>query len=114
MSTKEYGLFINFDYCTGCHTCEIACKKEHDLPEGQWGIKVMQDGPRQNADGTWDYTYLPLPTSLCDPVRRPRERRAPAHLRAPLPGARHGVRHVRRAGEAAALSRRGSVIYAVK
>ena len=35
MSTKEYGLFINFDYCTGCHTCEIACKKEHDLPEGQ-------------------------------------------------------------------------------
>lgn len=66
MSTNDYGLLINYDYCTGCHSCEIACKKEHDLPEGQWGIRVMQDGPRRNADGSWDYTYLPLPTSLCD------------------------------------------------
>ena len=62
---KDYGLLINYEYCTGCHTCEIACKKEKGLPEGAWGIKVMQDGPRQNPDGSWDYTYLPLP-SLCD------------------------------------------------
>ena len=66
MSTKEYGLFINFDYCTGCHTCEIACKKEHDLPKGDFGIKILQDGPRQCSDGVWEYDYLPVPTHLCD------------------------------------------------
>lgn len=34
----EYGLLVQYEFCTGCHTCEIACKKHHDLPEGQWGI----------------------------------------------------------------------------
>lgn len=62
----NYGLFINYDYCTGCHTCEVACKKTHDLPHGQWGIRVLQDGPRQKEDGSWEFIYLPLPTSLCD------------------------------------------------
>lgn len=40
-----YGLFIDYGYCTGCHTCEVACKKEHHLKKGQWGIHVLQDGP---------------------------------------------------------------------
>lgn len=61
-----YGLFIDYGYCTGCHTCEVACKKEHHLKKGQWGIHVLQDGPRQKEDGSWEFTYLPLPTSLCD------------------------------------------------
>lgn len=61
-----YGLFIDYGYCTGCHTCEVACKKEHHLEKGQWGIHVLQDGPRQKEDGSWEFTYLPLPTSLCD------------------------------------------------
>ena len=61
-----YGLFIDYGYCTGCHTCEVACKKEHHLERGQWGIHVLQDGPRQKEDGSWEFTYLPLPTSLCD------------------------------------------------
>ena len=60
------GLFINYEYCTGCHTCEVACKKALKLPEGQWGIKLMQDGPRKNRNGDWDYTYLPPPTLLCN------------------------------------------------
>ena len=63
---SNYGILINYDYCTGCHTCEIACKKEHNLAEGQWGIKVMQDGPRKIDDERWEYTYIPLPTTLCD------------------------------------------------
>ena len=61
-----YGLLIHYEYCTGCHTCEIACKKQLDLPEGQWGIKLMSDGPRKNTEGKWEYTFLPLPTNLCD------------------------------------------------
>lgn len=66
MAKAEYGLMIDYDYCSGCHACEVACKKEHDMPNGDFGIKIAQDGPRQNSDGTWEYDYLPVPTSLCD------------------------------------------------
>jgi Fe-S-cluster-containing dehydrogenase component len=61
-----YGLMIDYDYCSGCHACEVACKKEHDMPRGDFGIRILQDGPRKNSTGTWEYDYLPVPTSLCD------------------------------------------------
>ena len=63
---NEYGILIDYEYCTNCHTCEVACKKVLDLPVGQYGIKVLEDGPRKNTLGKWEWTYLPLPTDLCD------------------------------------------------
>lgn len=63
----HYGLLIDNEYCTGCHSCEVACKNEHDLPHGQWGIKVLELGPWKLADGRhWEYRYIPVPTSYCD------------------------------------------------
>lgn len=59
-------LLINYEFCSGCHGCEVACKVVHDLPTGQFGIKILQDGPRQLENGKWEYNYLPMPTSLCD------------------------------------------------
>lgn len=29
--SKSYGLLIDYDYCTGCHSCETACKMELGL-----------------------------------------------------------------------------------
>jgi Fe-S-cluster-containing dehydrogenase component len=66
MSNKGYGLLIDYEYCTGCHSCETACKVELNLPYGQFGIKLSEDGPRKLPDGKWEYTYLPIPTSLCN------------------------------------------------
>ena len=63
---KEYGLLIDYEYCTGCHTCEMACKVEHQLPLGQWGIKLAQIGPFEIAPSKWDFHYVPMPTALCD------------------------------------------------
>lgn len=63
---KQYGLFIDYEYCTGCHTCEMACKVEHNLPKGKWGIKVQAVGPYEIAPGKWDFRYVPVPTALCD------------------------------------------------
>ena len=63
---SEYGLMINYEYCTGCHSCEVSCKLTKHLPAGAYGIKVLGDGPRQNPDGSWEYNYVPVPTSLCD------------------------------------------------
>jgi Fe-S-cluster-containing dehydrogenase component len=60
------GLLIDYEYCTGCHSCETACKEELELPLGQYGIKLAQDGPRKMLNGKWEYNYLPIPTSLCD------------------------------------------------
>jgi anaerobic dimethyl sulfoxide reductase subunit B (iron-sulfur subunit) len=64
MATK--GLLINYAFCTGCHSCEMACKAEHGLPTGQWGIQVAQVGPWQIDDLTWQYDYVPIPTDQCD------------------------------------------------
>lgn len=61
------GLLIDYEYCCGCHTCEVACQKEHGLPVGQWGMKVSQIGPF-TITGTKKvaYDYIPHPTDLCD------------------------------------------------
>ncbi len=63
---RENGLLIDYEFCTNCHTCEVACKKEHDLPTGQNGIKTLEYGPIKNINGDWEWTFLPMPTELCD------------------------------------------------
>ena len=61
---NKYGLLVDVYYCTGCHTCEVACEQENHLPAGQFGIKitemVMQEGDRVNID------YVPYVTNLCN------------------------------------------------
>ena len=44
-TNKAYGLLINYEYCTGCKSCEMACSVEHDIPIGKFGIKLEQVGP---------------------------------------------------------------------
>ena len=36
-------ILTNTEYCTGCHACEVACKHELGLAEGEWGIKLEPD-----------------------------------------------------------------------
>lgn len=67
----EYGLLIDYEFCSGCQTCEIACKMEHDLPVGKWGIRVLEDGPWQKCDDddegkNFNWNKIPVPTDLCD------------------------------------------------
>lgn len=61
-----YGLLIDYEYCYGCQTCEMACKTEHDFREGQNGIELHKIGPWETAPEVWEYTFVPVPTSLCD------------------------------------------------
>ena len=62
----QTALFIDYEFCSGCHSCEIACRNELELPVNAWGIKVLEDKPRQNPDGKWHWDYIAIPTELCD------------------------------------------------
>lgn len=60
------GLLIDYEFCTGCHSCEVACKNAHKIPIGKWGIRILEDGPWQVSDDRWEYNFIPTPTELCD------------------------------------------------
>lgn len=60
------GLLIDYEYCTGCQSCELACRNEHGFTLDQWGIKMVEFGPLEMAPGKLEWNYLPFPTSLCD------------------------------------------------
>jgi Fe-S-cluster-containing dehydrogenase component len=64
-------LLINYEYCTGCHSCEVACKKYLGLAKGEFGIKVNEVGPYQYSDqnklsGKWEWTFIPMLTKACN------------------------------------------------
>lgn len=60
----EYGLLIDYEYCTGCHTCEIACSQEHNWPPGMAGIKVIEVIQKLPKDKAY-LSYIPFTTELC-------------------------------------------------
>lgn len=62
---SDYALLIDYNYCTNCHVCEVSCRKEHDIPLDEWGIKVVEMGPKM-MQGKWLWDYVPVPSDLCD------------------------------------------------
>lgn len=38
-------LYYDADLCVGCHSCEVACKLEYDLPVGVNRCYILSDGP---------------------------------------------------------------------
>ncbi|UWG98957.1 oxidoreductase [Dehalobacter sp. DCM] len=61
-----YGLMIDYEWCSGCQSCEVACKNEKGLPLGKWGIKVLELGPWEIEPKKYEWNYIPVPTSYCD------------------------------------------------
>jgi len=62
---ERKGLMIHYEYCTGCHSCEVACKQEHNYPVGRGGIhlnEIIVELP----DKTLRIDYLPFPTQHCN------------------------------------------------
>lgn len=64
--SRTHGLLIDYEYCTNCHSCEVACQMHLGLAPEQWGIKVSEYGPIKNVNGDWEWTFVPVPTDLCD------------------------------------------------
>jgi Fe-S-cluster-containing dehydrogenase component len=58
------GLLIQYDWCTGCHACEVACKQEHHFDVDMCGIKVYElvsSGPEKVY-----VDFVPVTTRFCD------------------------------------------------
>ena len=36
------------------------------LAPDNWGIKTAEYGPVKNVEGKWEWTFVPIPTDLCD------------------------------------------------
>jgi len=65
MSKKcEYGLLIDYEYCTGCYSCQVACAQEYQWPAGMGGIRVIEIEQKLPNNRAY-LTYLPFPTELC-------------------------------------------------
>ena len=57
---RTHGLLIDYEYCTNCHSCEVACQMHLGLAPEQWGIKVSEYGPIKNVNGDWEWTFVPV------------------------------------------------------
>lgn len=78
MSKKA--LLINYKYCSGCHSCEIACRNHLQCGLGKWGIKLTEIQPFEAHPGDWNWDYVPVPRSSAisapSASKRGRSRRA--------------------------------------
>ena len=63
---SQYGLLIDYEYCTNCHSCEVACEEAHDFPPEARGIRVFEDGPFEYGDSQWNWNYIPTPSDRCN------------------------------------------------
>ncbi len=59
----KYSLLVDYKYCTGCHSCEIACNQEYDRPVGFAGIKVFES--TMKLGDKFHINYMPVRTDLC-------------------------------------------------
>ena len=62
----QYGILVDYEWCTGCHSCEFACQMEHGYPVGQTGILVNEIGPWKIDEDVWQLAYMPVPTDQCN------------------------------------------------
>jgi anaerobic dimethyl sulfoxide reductase subunit B (iron-sulfur subunit) len=72
---SQLAFFINSDACSGCKTCQVACKDRHDLPAGLHWRRVYEvtSGAWQKKGDAWTNTvaayHLSVACHHClDPV----------------------------------------------
>jgi anaerobic dimethyl sulfoxide reductase subunit B len=57
---NQYAFLVNSDACSGCKTCQVACKDKHDLPAGvQWRrVYEVTAGGWRDQSGVWASTVI--------------------------------------------------------
>ncbi len=62
---SEYGMLIDYEYCTGCKTCEVACKQEYGRLAGKLGGVEVHEYIHTLANGKLFITNIPHFTKAC-------------------------------------------------
>ena len=62
---SEFGMLIDYEYCTGCKTCEVACKQEYNRPAGKVGGVEVQEYIHTLPNGKLFITNIPHFTRAC-------------------------------------------------
>ncbi len=60
----QYGLLIDYEYCTGCYACRLACCQEYGHEAGSSGMQVIEQ-VQPLPKGKAYLCFLPFPTELC-------------------------------------------------
>lgn len=60
----KYGLLIDYEYCTGCYSCQVACCQEYGWEAGMSGMQVIESVQKLHNDNAY-LCFLPFPTELC-------------------------------------------------
>jgi len=58
------GLLIDYEYCTGCFACQVACAQEYRRSKGIVGMQVIER-VQMLPNGRPYLCYIPFPTELC-------------------------------------------------
>ena len=56
---------VNLDYCVGCYACEVSCKQENNVPEGERWIRKIPVGPHE-VEGKLRMDFLSWNTEQCN------------------------------------------------
>lgn len=62
---SDVGMLIDYEYCTGCKTCEVACKQEYGRPAGKLGGVEVQEYIHTLPSGKLFITNIPHFTKAC-------------------------------------------------
>lgn len=60
------GILVDYEWCSGCHSCEMACQVEHKFEIGQGGVKLTKVGPYNVEGDEWVWINLPVFTDQCN------------------------------------------------
>jgi len=61
----QKAMLINYEFCTGCRACEVACQQEYGYDEDKTGITLYSQGPFRINARKWNWNWIATPTDIC-------------------------------------------------
>ncbi len=61
----QYAMLIDYEYCTGCRTCEIACRQEYGREAGKLSGVEVKEFIHTLPSGRLFITNMPTFTKAC-------------------------------------------------